>query len=465
LVVAGTLVLTVAASVLLIKRTAFTTAENEMTPEAQALGDLVSTTPAITGQRIAQVLRRVGGFDALTVVGLSRQGTFGSLPSPLRPAVLNANALLSGDTVSGRICDEIFAAVPVSLTRREIFDLGIPAGSAPVLVLTRHVDSPVKGFGYFLLITGIVLVFGAVVAAVLAARISAPLREAVDATGKIAGGDLEARVPIRPHDYPEVKQLAVSINTMGESLARSQGLGRQFLLSVSHELRTPLTSIRGYADALADGTTDDTDAALSIIGGEARRLDRLVRDLLDLARLDARQFSFHTERLDCVDLVSAVASGFRPEIGAAGVTLETFLPDDTELWVDADPDRLGQVVANLVENAYKFASTKVIVGTGLVGDVVVIWVVDDGPGIAPDDLPRVFERHFASDRVPTRKLGTGLGLAIVSELTEAMGSRCTAESPVSDGRGTRMTVWLEPKSAPAAIPEDALLPNEDRPGG
>ncbi len=71
----------------------------------------------------------------------------------------------------------------------------------------------------------------------------------------------------------------------------------------------------------------------------------------------------------------------------------------------------------------------------------------------------------ASDRVPTRKLGTGLGLAIVAELTEAMGSRCTAESPVADGRGTRMTVWLEPKSAPAAIPEDALLPNEDRPGG
>jgi two-component system, OmpR family, sensor histidine kinase KdpD len=96
---------------------------------------------------------------------------------------------------------------------------------------------------------------------------------------------------------------------------------------------------------------------------------------------------------------------------------------------------------------------------------VVIWVVDDGPGIAPDDLPRVFERHFASDRAPTRKLGTGLGLAIVSELTEAMGSRCTAESPVSAGRGTRMTVWLEPKSAPAAIPENALLPNEDRPGG
>jgi signal transduction histidine kinase len=436
-----------------------------MTPEAQALGDLVSSNPKFTGNTVAPVLRRVGGFDVLKVVGLSRQGKFGKLPAPLQPSALKANALLSGDTVSGRVGSEIFAAVPISLGPGASALLGIAPGTVPILVLTRHVDSPVKGFGYFLVVTGIVLVFGAVVAAVVATRISAPLLDAVGATGKIASGDLEARVPIRPHDYPEMKQLAVSINTMGESLARSQGLSRQFLLSVSHELRTPLTSIRGYADALADGTTDDTEAALAIIGSEARRLDRLVRDLLDLARLDARQFSFHTERLDCVDLVTAVASGFRPEIGAGGVTLETFAPEDTDLWVDADPDRLGQVIANLVENAYKFASSKVIVGTARVGDAVVIWVVDDGPGISPEDLPRVFERHFSSDRVPTRKLGTGLGLAIVSELTEAMGSRCTAESPVSEGRGTRMTVWLEPKSPQSEIAENPALTNEDRPGG
>ena len=97
--------------------------------------------------------------------------------------------------------------------------------------------------------------------------------------------------------------------------------------------------------------------------------------------------------------------------------------------MDADPDRLGQVVANLVENAFKFAGSKVVVGAGTVGPQTVIWVVDDGPGIATEDLPHVFERHFSSDRAPTRKLGTGLGLAIVAELAEAMGSKCTAESP------------------------------------
>jgi signal transduction histidine kinase len=447
-VVTGTLVLTVGASVLLIKRADISAAQNQLTPEAQALGDLVSSYSAFTDARVASTLSKVGGFDVLEIVGLSQGGSFSALPTPLGPSAADPRALLAGETVTGNVGDEIFAAVPVSLTLSERALLGIPPGAIGVLVLTRHVNSPVNGLGYFLLVAGAVLIVGAAVAALLAARISAPLLDAVKTTGQITGGDLSARVPVRPHDYPELKQLADSINTMGQSLARSQGLERQFLLSVSHELRTPLTSIRGYADALSEGATDDVDGAVAIIGSEARRLERLVRDLLDLARIDARQFSFHTDRIDCVELVRGIALGFRPEISSAGIDLETFLPDDTELWVDADPDRLGQVVANLVENAFKFAGSKVIVGAGQIGGSNVIWVVDDGPGIAPADLPHVFERHFSSDRVPTRKLGTGLGLAIVSELSDAIGSRCTAESPVSDGRGTRMTVWLEPRPAP-----------------
>jgi two-component system sensor histidine kinase KdpD len=125
--------------------------------------------------------------------------------------------------------------------------------------------------------------------------------------------------------------------------------------------------------------------------------------------------------------------------------------DRDRLLVTADPDRIRQVVANLVENAFKYANSKVIIGTGTVNGETVIWVVDDGPGITEEDLPHVFERHFTSDRVPSRKVGTGLGLAIVAELTEAMGSRCTAESPVAEGRGTRMTVWLKQSPAPVSI--------------
>jgi two-component system, OmpR family, sensor kinase len=288
-VVLGTLLLSGAATVLLVNRAATDTAENELTPETQAIGELLSRYPVITESYAFSDLRQVGDFDALSVVSLDGQGQFTSLPEPLSPGVMDVSALLNGDTVSGNVGSDVFSAVPVTLTAHQLNVLSLPAGEAPVLVTTRHVKSPVGGIGIFLLVAGVVLVIGAAIAAILARRISAPVLEAVSTTGRIAGGDLDARVPINTSDYPELKELAESINTMGDSLTRSQGLGRQFLLSVSHELRTPLTSIRGYADALSDGTTDDVAGAVGIIGTEARRLERLVQDLLDLARLDARR--------------------------------------------------------------------------------------------------------------------------------------------------------------------------------
>ena len=309
---------------------------------------------------------------------------------------------------------------------------------------------PVNGLVYFLLVAGGALLVAAFVASGLARRISAPLVRAVTTTRQLAGGDLTARVPVNPHDYPELTELAVAINTMGESLSRSQNLERQFLLSVSHELRTPLTSIIGYADAIADGTTEDIAGANAVIGSEARRLGRLLQDLLDLARLDAKRFSFDVRPVDCADVVRATAAAFRPEAETFGLELVTAIPDEGGLWVDTDQDRLSQIVANLTENAFKHAGARVVVGAGVVGSSIAIWVLDDGPGIVAEDLPHVFERHFTSDRVAGRRLGSGLGLAIVSELATAMRAVVVAESPVVDGRGTRMTVWLPAPSGPTA---------------
>jgi len=271
-----------------------------------------------------------------------------------------------------------------------------------------------------------------------------PLVRAVDTTHRIARGDLAAKVEVHPHDYPELAELADSINAMAASLERARGLERQFLLSVSHELRTPLTSIRGYADALADGIAEDVPGALAVIGAEAKRLERIVQDLLDLARLDARRFSLHPQRVDCADVVAGVADGFRPEIGAAGLAVEVRVEDagGTGLWVDADPDRLAQIVANLVENASKFAASRIEVGARAEGETVLVWVADDGPGIRPEDRPHVFDRHFTSDRVPSRQVGTGLGLAIVAELTAAMHAGLRLDSPVLGERGTRVVVSM-----------------------
>ena len=118
------------------------------------------------------------------------------------------------------------------------------------------------------------------------------------------------------------------------------------------------------------------------------------------------------------------------------------------LWADADPDRVSQVIANLIENALKFATTRVEVGTDRVGEWIAAWVADDGPGVGPGDLPHIFERHYTSDRVPARKVGAGLGLAIVAELASAMGAAVDAQSPVDGGHGARMVLWLHARPAP-----------------
>jgi two-component system sensor histidine kinase BaeS len=452
-VVTGTLVLTTVGSLLLVRQASVSTAESEANQEATVVAQLLSGGTLATdvgvgakvrASRVLGALRVVGAYSFFRPVAMTQSGQFSTIPSPLSASLLDASALRSGHTVSGNEGHVIFSAVRVSLTLRQRRNLGIPGGDDAVLLAVRNVHDPVDGLLYFLLVAGAALLVAAGVASGLARRVSAPLVRAVTTTGQLAGGDLSARMPVSAHDYPELTELAEAINTLGDSLSRSQNLERQFLLSVSHELRTPLTSIIGYADAIADGTTDDIQGATAVIGSEARRLGRLLQDLLDLARLDARKFSLDVERVDCGHLVSRTAAAFLPEAETLGLELITAVPADAGLWVDADPDRLSQVVANLTENAFKHADTRVVVGAGRVGTSMAVWVLDDGPGIAADDLPRVFERHFTSDRVTSRRLGSGLGLAIVSELAAAMKAVVTAESPVIEGRGTRMTVWFRP---------------------
>ena len=456
-VVTGTLVLTTAGSLYLVRRASTSTAGTETTQEVTSVGQLLSAGTLaddvgvgakVRAARILRALRVVGSYNFFRPVGLSASGQFASLPSPLTSSLLDAAALEDDQSVSGSVGNVVFAAVPVALTLRQKVNLGVPLRDSAILVAVRDVQDPANGLLYFLLVAGGALLVAAVVASGLARRISAPLVRAVTTTGQMAGGDLTARVPVSPDDYPEMTELAEAINTMGDSLSRSQNLERQFLLSVSHELRTPLTSIIGYADAIADGTTQDTAAATAVIGSEARRLGRLLQDLLDLARLDAQKFSLDVQRVDCADVVSLAAAGFRPEAESLGL----------ELIVSRAPRRRpmggrrprpaqpggGQSDGERFQARRPPGWWSVPAWSG---SSIAVWVLDDGPGIAAEDLPRVFERHFTSDRVTSRRLGSGLGLAIVSELAAAMKAVVTAESPVIEGRGTRMTIWLRPPDA------------------
>ena len=443
-VLVGTLVLTVAGSLLLVRRAGLSSAESDLTGQVDALGQLLATHAAAVRDRTAlTLLRRVGSYDALVLVGLDPGGGFTSLPPPLGAGDLGVPALQADRTVTGNVGTEVFAAEPVSLTARQRLLLGdVPAGDLPVLVVTRHVHPPVDGLLYFLLVAGGVLVVGAVVAAALAARITSPLARAVETTRRMAAGDLDARVPAGGDDYPELAQLGGAINALGDALGRARGMERQFLLSVSHDLRTPLTSIRGYAEALADGATTDVAGAAGVIAAESRRLERLVGDLLDLARLDARRFSLDLRPVEVTALVREAADAFRPQAAALGLEVDAAVDGDGTLWVRADPDRLSQALSNLVENGIKFTAATVALTAHPEGPYCRIEVTDDGPGIPAEDLGRVFDRHFTSERARGRQVGTGLGLAIVAELAHAMGGTVEARSPVVDARGTRMVLRL-----------------------
>lgn len=448
LLVAGTLVLAGAGGYVLIRRASANTAEQQLYDQAKALAEYQH--PRVVFEKLSAV-KFIGQYDALAVVGLDAGGGFaGHLPAGLRGRSLDAPALLADEAVAGHTGSQVFVLIPLRLTtaQKAFFTPPVPYEDTAVLVATRTFTLLTGGVAYFLLVgLGCLLVAGAV-AYWLARRFSRPLVTAAQATERIAGGDLEARMARSAYDLPEFASLADSINAMGDRLAQAREQQRQFLLSVSHDLRTPLTSIRGYAEALAEGATEDVAGAVGVIGAEARRLDRLVQDLLDLARLDARRFSLATSLVDAAGLAARAVGRLQPEAAAAALALTLTLPEPGPLWVVTDPDRLDQVLSNLVENACKFARARIAVGARQEGGHVLLWVDDDGPGIPAEDIPHVFTPHFTSDRSGARRAGTGLGLAIVAELAAAMGGGARAESPLGPLGGTRMVVWLPAAGAP-----------------
>jgi len=258
----------------------------------------------------------------------------------------------------------------------------------------------------------------------------------------MAAGDLAARITLPARADAEVTSLAASIGSLASSLERSRAAERDFLLSVSHDLRTPLTAIRGYGEALSDGAVTDNAHAGAVITSEARRLERLVGDLLDLARLGAGTFSLDIGEVRLDDVVVGIADALQPAAATADVELVAPMP--TNVTVAGDADRLAQVVANLVENALSFAVANVTLEL-IPSDGVTAGfrISDDGPGIPADEQSAIFSRHYRSDAARGRRLGTGLGLAIVAELVAAMYGTIAINSPVT-GRtgGTEVVVRL-----------------------
>ncbi len=383
---------------------------------------------------------RAGGTDTplgrRTRDGVRRSGSaaVNRLPVDLAVEDFDAVQLRNGERQTGTVGQRVFVAEPIRTG----------TGSIPVLVLTEKFDSGATGRarGYFAVGAALALVAAFVISYVLARRLTRPLAAMGATASAIAAGDLTARVDLGAHPDDELAELAQTLNTMAVQLEHARHSDRSFLLSVSHDLRTPLTSIRGFADALTDGTipaTEDQRRAGEVIAAEANRLERLVADLLDLARLDARQFSLTPRAFDIAGSVRTAVEAFRPAAGDLGIGLVVRTPN--ELAATGDPERTAQIVANLVENALKFARTRITVEVVAAdASTAEIRVVDDGPGVDPAEVHRVFERLYVSRAGPGRSVGTGLGLAIVGELTRAMGGDAAVDR-APDG-GARFVVRL-----------------------
>jgi two-component system OmpR family sensor kinase/two-component system sensor histidine kinase BaeS len=281
-------------------------------------------------------------------------------------------------------------------------------------------------------------------AAFFSSRLSRPLIRLTQAAQTVAAGDLSARVDNR--GVREIAELGQAFNTMADSLVQADQQRRQLTADVAHELRTPLSIIRGRLEGMQDGIYTATPEQIGVLLDETALLERLIEDLRLLALADAGQLPLYPEPFDPAALLHDVARSFAPQAQAGGVVLQVQatpgLPE-----VQADPQRIAQVLGNLVSNALRHtpAGGTITLQAGWAPGpgrtALVLAVADTGSGIAPADLPRIFDRFWRADRARTRAGGgAGLGLVIARRIVEAHGGRIWAAS--APGQGTTISFSL-----------------------
>ena len=354
-------------------------------------------------------------------------------------AKLLAAQLLVVAAGAGTLLAVAFSLGPI-LFHRHIHDA---LGVVPPDV-ARHLD---MAFNQSTFVSLVIAAAAAAVAALavswfVARRVTGTIRGLASASAAVAAGSLDTRIPVVGED--EVGALACSFNEMAAQLEQTERRRRELLSDVAHELRTPLATIDGYLQAISDGVMQPDERVLGSVHGEVARLTRLADDLQKVSRAEERQLDLHLSRIPPRQLVEVARAAAAPGYADKGVQLTA--ESDGELpQVQVDPDRLGEVLANLLENALRHTATGGTVGISARRNgagTVQLAVSDSGEGIAPEHLARVFERFYRADRARDRAHGgSGIGLAIAKAIVEGHGGRINAES-AGPGTGSTFRVTL-----------------------
>ena len=382
--------------------------------------------------RVQVMLEQVGEIYSQRVIVVSRSGL----------VVADSRSSLVGRFISGPVASD-----------RKLAVIG-PGGDLGTMLINPEPlpgelavplpDSDLPSINRSLIWSGLLAGGVAVVLTFfLSRRILAPVESLSRAARALARGDFSRRVAVRSRD--EVGGLAQTFNTMAEELASTEEIRRSLVADVAHELRTPVSNIRGYLEAMRDGLLNADAANLDSMHEEVLLLTRLIEDLQELALAESGQLTLYIQSCDLADLVSKAVAGVQTQAEANGIRISTAIPASAP--IQADPERIGQVLRNLLVNAVNYTPSGGIISVGVYrrGDEIEVNVEDTGMGIPEKELPYVFERFYRVDKSRARATGgVGLGLTITKRLVEAHGGRITVRSQV--GNGSTFTFILPAKS-------------------
>ncbi|MFZ5632638.1 MAG: ATP-binding protein [Bacillota bacterium] len=362
--------------------------------------------------------------------------------------------VMAGETVfntgMNRIIDAEVMAVAVPVETR-----GVTTGAVVVSHSMSDIEGQVSDFQRVILNVGIGGIILATLLSLFFSRsLSGPLIQMNSVALGLAGGDFSRKVEVKSED--EIGALAAALNSLSgqlqekiAALERLDQTRKDFVAGISHELRTPLTIIQGYAEALQDNVADSEEERRECVDGiveEAGRMKRLVSDLLDLRRIEAGQERVELREFDAAPVLERSVDKMRPLAERKGIDLYLDMAGDLPP-VRANPDRLEQVMINLIGNAIRYTPRggKVVVGAKGAGGFVRVSVTDSGPGIPPAEQDLIWEKFYKVDKSRARSDGggTGLGLAIVKRLVEKMGGSVGVESLPGEGTTFSFTLPLQ----------------------